>query len=48
MNIVKPEDTDIMYKEFEKVLSELKNGKSEGIDNIFISFIRFQHNKLRK
>jgi len=37
--IVKPEDTDsigpdIMYNEFEKALSELKNSKSEGIDNI--------------
>jgi len=39
MNIVKPEDTesigpDIIYNEFEKALCELKNGKSEGMDNI--------------
>jgi len=39
MNIVKPKDTDcigpdIMYNEFEKALTELKNGKSEGMDNI--------------
>jgi len=39
MKIVKPEDADsigpyTMYDEFDKALSEPKNVKSEGIDNI--------------
>jgi len=36
MNIMEDTDSigpDILYNEFEKALSELKNGKSEGIDN---------------
>jgi len=45
MNIVKPEDTDsigpdIMYNEFEKALSELKNGKSEDMDNIAAELLK--------
>ena len=45
MNVVKTEDVDnigpnIMYNEFEKALYELKNGKSEGIDNISAELVK--------
>ena len=45
MNVVKTENVDsigpdIMYNEFEKALYELKNGKSEGIDNISTELLK--------